>query len=178
MPTRAVPGVCSVPAVPAHGQGRRPWRGESTAGAAAPASSHSPATAPPAKEQGGPARGGWGALACPCFHSPSQADPQNPSAQPWVAACRDNLLSPGSHELAGFFVPMDMHVNGEHSQSLCPSSTGLSPPHAPVPTYGRSRVRVILQLRPTSTGAPSSTLGSLRQPLPPCSPSQVRLSSA
>ena len=56
------PRGCSVPAVPAEGQGRRPWRGESTAGPVVPASSHNPATAPPAKEQRGPARGGWGAL--------------------------------------------------------------------------------------------------------------------
>ena len=82
-------------------------------------------------EQRGPARGGWAAPACPHLPSPPQADPQHPSAWRQGAACRDTLLSPGSLEPAASCVPSDiMCINSEHSQSVCPSNTRLSPPRA------------------------------------------------
>ena len=63
--------------------------------------------------------------------SPPQADPQHPSAQRQGAACRDTLLSPGSLEPAASCVPSDIVcINSEHSQSVCPSNTRLSPPRA------------------------------------------------
>lgn len=87
-----------------------------------------PNRGPLAKEQRGPARGGWGAPACPHLPSLPQADPQHPSARRQGAACRDTLFSPGSLEPAASCVPLDIVcINSEHSQSVCPSNTRLSP---------------------------------------------------
>ena len=46
------PRGCCVPAVPAEGQGRRPWRGRGSAGPAVPAGSHSPTVAPWPRSRG------------------------------------------------------------------------------------------------------------------------------
>ncbi len=75
--------------------------------------------------------GGWGAPACPRLPSQPQADPQHPSARRRGAARRDTLLSPDSLEPAACCVPSDIVcINSEHSQSVCPSNTRLSPPRA------------------------------------------------
>ena len=70
-------------------------------------------------------------LRSPCVPlppSPPQADPQHPSAQRQGAACRDTWLSPGSLKTAASCVSTHtVRVDGNHLQSVCPISAGLSP---------------------------------------------------
>ena len=122
----------------------------------------------------GPAAPG-GCPACPRLPSPPLADPQHPSARRRGAACRDTLLSPGSLEPAASCVPAHtVRIDGNHLQSVCPISAGLRPPRD---NLGEKRDEAECSAPAPSAGEPSS-LGSLRQPLPPCSPHQVALSSA
>ena len=106
---------------------------------------------------------------------PPQADPQHPSAQRQGAACRDTWLSPGSLKTAASCVSTHtVRVDGNHLQSVCPISAGLSPLRA---NLWEKRDEAEFTVQAPSAGEPSS-LSSLRQPLPPCSPHQVALSSA
>ena len=76
-------------------------------------------------------RGGEGALQAQRCQQAATAQQRHPCARQQGAARRDSLLSPGFHDPAGFFVPLDIVcTNGEHSQSVCPNGAGLSPPRA------------------------------------------------
>lgn len=83
---------------------------------------------------------GLEAPACPRLPSQPHAEPQQPSARWRGAARRGTLLSPCLAELEVFlFLPDMARVDTEHSESPCPGSTGLSPPHAPLPTLREKR---------------------------------------
>ena len=169
------PRGCSVPAVPAEGQGRRPWGGRGSAGPAVPAGSHSPTAAPWPRSGGALPVEAVEPLRAPTSPLRRRQTPGTPL--PGGGELRAGILC--SHQAPSSWRPP---VSPRTSCASTVSTRRVSVPATPgfllrVPTYGRSGTRLSSQLRPPSAGEPSS-LGSLRQPLPPCSPHQVALSSA
>ena len=175
-PCRArCPRGCSVLAVPAEGQGRRPWRGRGSAGPTVPAGSHSPTAAPWPRSRGALPAAAGEPLRAPTSPLCRRQTPSTPL--PSGRELRAGIL--GSHQAPSRQQPP---VSPRTPCALTATTCGVSVPSVlgfllHVPTYGRSGTRLSSQLRPPSAGEPSS-LGSLRQPLPPCSPHQVALSSA
>ena len=169
------PRGCCVPAVPAEGQGRRPWRGRGSAGPAVPAGSHSPTAAPWPRSGGALPVEAVEPLRAPTSPLRRRQTPGTPL--PGGGELRAGILC--SHQAPSSRRPP---VSPWSSCASTVSTCRVSVPATPgfllcVPTYGRSGTRLSSQLRPPSAGEPSS-LGSLRQPLPPCSPHQVALSWA
>ena len=169
------PRGCCVPAVPAEGQGRRPWRGRGSAGPAVPAGSHSPTAAPWPRSRGALPAAAGEPLRAPTSPLRRRQTPGTPL--PGGGELRAGILC--SHQAPSSRRPP---VSPRTSCASTVSTRRVSVPATPgfllcVPTYGRSGTRLSSQLRPPSAGEPSS-LGSLRQPLPPCSPHQVALSLA
>ena len=169
------PRGCCVPAVPAEGQGRRPWRGRGSAGPAVPAGSHSPTAAPWPRSGGALPVEAVEPLRAPTSPLRRRQTPGTPL--PGGGELRAGILC--SHQAPSSRRPP---VSPRTPCALTATTCGVSVPSVlgfllHVPTYGRSGTRLSSQLRPPSAGEPSS-LGSLRQPLPPCSPHQVALSSA
>ena len=172
---RGCPRGCCVPAVPAEGQGRRPWRGRGSAGPAVPAGSHSPTAAPWPRSRGALPAAAGEPLRAPTSLVRRRQTPSTPL--PGGRELRAGILC--SHQAPSSRRPP---VSPRTPCALTATTCGVSVPSVlgfllHVPTYGRSGTRLSSQLRPPSAGEPSS-LGSLRQPLPPCSPHQVALSSA
>ena len=136
------PRGCCVPAVPAEGQGRRPWRGRGSAGPAVPAGSHSPTAAPWPRSGGALPVEAVEPLRAPTSPLRRRQTPGTPL--PGGRELRAGILC--SHQAPSSRRPP---VSPRTSCASTVSTRRVSVPATPgfllrVPTYGRSGTRLEL----------------------------------
>ena len=131
---RGCPRGCFVPAVPAEGQGRRPWRGRGSAGPAVPAGSHSPTAAPWPRSRGALPTAAGEPLRAPTSPLRRRQTPGTPlpgGRELRAGILCSHLAPPSGRSSPSFWT---WYTSTLSAWSPCPVSAGLSPAHSPLPT--------------------------------------------